>query len=374
MKFIISSSVLSKGLQSIGGVISSHNTLPILDNFLFELKGDSLTVTASDLETTMIVALPVTMSENNGNIAIPAKTLLDYLKHLPDVPVSFRINKDQQSIHMSAGENESNLTGFKGDEYPKIPALEDASSLDLNSNVLAEAISKTLFATGTDEMRPVMSGIYCQLSDSDIIFVATDAHKLVRYKRTDVKADRMLSYILPKKPMNQLRNLLSSIDTPVSIQYNDTNALFSFNNITLICRLIDGKYPNYEAVIPKENPNVIIVDRQVLLLAMKRVSVMASHSTYQVRFSVKGQELVLTSEDVDYSNSAKERLTCNYSGQAMEIGFNSRFLIEMLANIETTEVKIEMSEPNRAALIMPATSDNANEDVLMLIMPIMLNA
>jgi len=237
-----------------------------------------------------------------------------------------------------------------------------------------QAISKTVFATGNDELRPVMSGVYCQLSPEDIIFVATDAHKLVRYKRTDTKADEMSSFILPKKPLNQLKNVLISVDAPVKIRYNQTNAFFSFENIDLICRLIDGKYPNYEAVIPTENPNKLTIERVSFLNSIKRVSIFASHSTYQIKLNISGRELVLSSEDVDFSNEAKERLTCNYEGLDMEIGFNSKFLMEMLTNIDSDEVRIEMSEPNRAGILMPVDKDNKSEDILMLVMPVMLNS
>jgi DNA polymerase-3 subunit beta len=239
--------------------------------------------------------------------------------------------------------------------------------------MLAQAVNKTLFATGNDELRLVLSGVFCELSPDEITFVATDAHKLVRYRRSDAKSQDSANFILPKKPLNLLKNILSSQDVPVVIEYNKTNAFFSFNNIHLICRLIDGKYPNYEAVIPKENPNKLTIDRHALLTSIKRVSIFANQSTHQIRFKVSGKELVLSAEDIDFSNEAKERLTCSYEGDDLEIGFNSKFLLEMLSNIETDEVRLEMSAPNRAGILYPVNSENKAEDILMLVMPVMLN-
>lgn len=373
MKFIISSSLLLKNLQAVIGVINSNNTLPILDDFLFELKDDSLTVTTSDLETTMNVTVKTDKSETDGSVAIPAKILLDTLKTLPDIPVSFSIDMGTLLIEISAGEGKYKLSGHRSDEYPRTPPLEDATSLKLNSDVLAKAVNKTLFATGNDELRLVLSGVFCQLSPDDIIFVATDAHKLVRYTRTDAKAQSSAAFILPKKPLNLLKNILSSQETEVTVEYNRTNAFFAFNNVNLICRLIDGKYPNYDAVIPKDNPNHLIIDRVALLNSIRRVSIFANQSTHQVRFKITGKELLLTAEDVDFSNEAKERLTCSYEGEDMEIGFNSKFLLEMLGNIDSDDVRLEMSGPSRAGILLPANNENKDEDILMLVMPVMLN-
>jgi DNA polymerase-3 subunit beta len=373
MKFIISSSLLLKNLQAVIGVINSNNTLPILDDFLFELKDDSLTVTTSDLETTMNVTVKTDKSETDGSVAIPAKILVDTLKTLPDIPVSFSIDMGSLLIEISAGEGKYKLSGHRSDEYPRTPALEDATSLKLSSDVLAKAVNKTIFATGNDELRLVLSGVFCQLSPDDIIFVATDAHKLVRYTRTDAKAQSSAAFIFPKKPLNLLKNILSSQETEVTLEYNRTNAFFAFNNLNLICRLIDGKYPNYDAVIPKDNPNHLIIDRVALLNSIRRVSIFANQSTHQVRFKITGKELLLTAEDVDFSNEAKERLTCSYEGEDMEIGFNSKFLLEMLGNIDSDDVRLEMSGPSRAGILLPANNENKDEDILMLVMPVMLN-
>ncbi|MCK9219607.1 MAG: DNA polymerase III subunit beta [Bacteroidales bacterium] len=373
MKFIISSSILLKNLQSIQGVINSNNTLPILDDFLFELKEDVLIITSSDLETTMRVNLKLDKSEEQGSVAIPAKILVDTLKTFADIPISFTIDPETLMIEISAGEGKYKLSGHKGDEYPRTPTLEETTSIHLDSKMMAQAINKTLFATGNDELRLVLSGIFCELSPEDVTFVATDAHKLVRYKRTDLKSNDSASFILPKKPMNLLKNILSGMEIPVTIEYNKTNAFFSFSNIHLICRLIDGKYPNYDAVIPKENPNILVIDRHALLTTIRRVSIFANQSTHQIRFKVTGQELLLSAEDVDFSNEARERLSCAYEGEDMEIGFNSKFLLEMLNNIDTDEIRLEMSAPNRAGILTPVNNENKEEDILMLVMPVMLN-
>jgi DNA polymerase-3 subunit beta len=373
MKFIISSSLLLKNLQSIIGVINSSNTLPILDDFLFDLKGEVLTITASDLETTISVHAKPDMAEEPGSIAIPAKILVDTLKTFADIPVSLNIDLSTLIVEISAGEGKYKLSGHNCDEYPRPPVLEQTTTMEFDSPLLAQALNKTIFATGNDELRLVLSGIYCILSPEDITFVATDAHKLVRYIRTDVHASQSAAFILPKKPMNLLKNILTGQNVKVTLEYNPTNAFFSFNAYNLFCRLIDGKYPNYEAVIPKENPNKLLIDRQSLLTSIKRVSIFANQSTHQVRFRITGKELLLSAEDIDFSNEAKERLTCSYEGEDMEIGFNSKFLVEMLSNLDMDEVRIEMSTPSRAGLLLPASGTNKDEDILMLVMPVMIN-
>jgi DNA polymerase-3 subunit beta len=374
MKFIVSSTLLLKQLQAIGGVINSSNTLPILDNFLFELDKDGLIISASDLETTMTAKVAVTKAEKIGSIAIPAKILLDILKTFSDIPITFTVDsKATYSIEISAGEGKYKLTGHNADEFPKTPSMESASAIEVDFEILSSAINKTLFATGNDELRPVMSGVYCQLSDENITFYATDAHKLVRYIRADAKSKETASFILPKKPLNQLKNLLSHEEGKVKIEYNSTNAFFAFGNFNLICRLIDGKFPNCEAVIPTENPNKLTIERIPLLNSIKRVSIFSNQSTHQVRFKISGKELTLSAEDLDFSNEAKERLTCQYEGDDIEIGFNSKFVLEMLNIIDTNEVCLEMSAPNRAGLLLPVNNDNKSEDLLMLVMPVMLN-
>ena len=372
MKFIVSTSVLLKNLQSISGVLTSSNTLPILDNFLFELTEENLRITASDLETTMTVVIPVSKATDKGIVAVPARYLIDILKTFPDVPMSFNINNETFQVELSAGDGKYKLNGFNGDVFPQSPVVENGTDISLNSLVLANAINKTLFATGNDDMRIVMTGVFCQLSDKDITFVATDAHKLVRYRRTDTKASESSMFVLPKKPLNLIKNILGAIDVPVKIEYNNTNVLFEFENILMVCRLIDGKYPNYEAVIPANNNKKLTINRQQIVTSIKRVSIFSNQLTRQIRFSISGQELMLTAEDAELSNEAKERLSCNYSGEDLEIGFNSKFILEMITNLDSEEICIEMSAPNRAALIFPVNKEEG-EEILMLVMPVMLN-
>lgn len=372
MNFIVSSIQLLKSLQSISGVLNSSNTLPILDDFLFELKEDFLIITASDLETTVTVNVQLSRAEESGSIAIPAKILLETLKTFPDVPLQFTVDPEAQVVEISTGEGKYKLAGHNPEEYPRTPVMEDLVTLTIPAPVIATAISKTLFATGNDEFRQVMTGVFCQLSPEDIIFVATDAHKLVRYRRTDTKAENAASFIFPKKPLNQLKGLLAHLESDVTVDYNQTNASFSFENIHLVCRLIDGRYPNYEAVIPKVNPNRLTLERVLFLSSLRRVAIFANQSTHQVRLKISGQELVLSAEDIDFANEAKERLNCHYEGEDMEIGFNSKFLLEMVMNLDTDEILLEMSEPNRAGILSPMNNENKDEDILMLVMPVML--
>lgn len=372
MKFIVSSSALLKQLQALSGVINSTNSLPILDNFLFEIEKGQLTISASDLETTMTTIVSIE-SKDTGVIAIPAKLLIDTLKTFPEQPLTFTIDEKKFSIEISSDFGKYKLTGQDSDEFPKIPTIMSASSIEVDASILLEAINKTIFATGNDELRPVMTGVYCQLSSDGLIFVSTDAHKLVRYRRNDAKSKAAASFILPKKPLNLLKNILPTVVEKVKIEYNNTNAFFSFIGTTIICRLIDGKYPNYEAVIPSSNPNKLTIDRMTFLNSIRRVSIFSNKTTHQVRLKVAGSELSISAEDLDYANEANERLTCQYVGEDMEIGFNSRFILEMLNNINSESITLEMSAPNRAGILLPTEHDNKKEDTLMLVMPVMLN-
>ena len=313
MKFIVSSNYLLKQLQVLGGVINNSNTLPILDNFLFELEHSKLTVSASDLETTMASTLEVE-SESEGSVAIPAKLLLETLKTFPEQPLTFVI-EDNNTIEISSNHGKYALAYASADEFPKAISLDKASTTVISADILATAISKTIFATGNDDLRPVMSGVFFQFSTESLTFVATDAHKLVKYSRTDVKADETAEFIMPKKPLNLLKGILAGSDDTVSIEYNDSNAKFSFENSVLICRLIDGKYPNYEAVIPKENPNHLTISRNQFLNSVRRVSIFSNKTTHQIRLKIAGAELNISAEDIDYSNKAEERLTCDYQGR-----------------------------------------------------------
>ena len=370
MKFIVSSSQLLKQLQVLGGVINSNNTLPILDNFLFEISENQLKVSASDLETTMSSVVDVE-SDSNGAIAISARLLLDTLKTFPDQPLTFK-TEGSNTIEISSDQGKYDMAYFNGDEFPKAVSLPSPSSTVIPSNILATAISKTIFAAGNDDLRPVMSGVFFQFSSESLTFVATDAHKLVKYTRTDVTADKTAEFIMPKKPLNLLKGVLGG-EEDVIIEYNDANAKFTFENFVLICRLIDGKYPNYEAVIPKENPNKLTVDRASFQNSVRRVSIFSSKTTHQIRLKMAGTELNISAEDLDFSNKADERLSCDYQGDDMQIGFNSRFLSEMLSNLTSSEVLIEMSLPNRAGILTPIDGTDEGEKITMLVMPVMLN-
>ncbi len=371
MKFIVSSTYLLKQLQVLGGVINNSNTLPILDNFLFDLQKNKLTVSASDLETTMSSEL-VVESDNAGQIAVPARLLLETLKTFPEQPLTFVV-EDNNTVELSSNHGKYALAYADGAEFPKSVELANPSSTKIVGDILATAIHKTIFATGNDDLRPVMSGVFFQFSPENLTFVATDAHKLVKYSRTDVSASQVAEFIMPKKPLNLLKGILTGSEENVTIEYNDSNAKFSFDKSELICRLIDGKYPNYEAVIPKENPNKLSIARNLLLSSVRRVSIFSNKTTHQIRLKIAGAELNISAEDLDYSNRAEERLTCSYKGDDMQIGFNSRFLIEMLSNLNSDEVSLEMSLPNRAGILTPSDGLDDGENVTMLVMPVMLN-
>ncbi len=371
MKFIVSSGELLRQLQELGGVISSSNTLPILDNFLFDLNNSTLIVSSSDLETTMSAPLSVE-SDSIGLVAIPARLLLDILKTFPEQPLTFVV-EDNHTIEISSSQGKYALAYADGAEFPKTLELENPSSTVLSGDLLATAISNTIFAAGSDDLRPVMSGVFFQFSTEGLTFVATDAHKLVKYERHDVKAEHTAEFIMPKKPLNLLKGMLTGNDSEVVVTYNDSNAKFTFDNKTLICRLIDGKYPNFEAVIPKENPNKLTIPRTQLLSSVKRVSIFSNKTTHQIRLKIAGAELNISAEDIDFSNKAEERLTCDYQGDDIQIGFNSRFLSEMLTNMTSSEVLLSMSLPNRAGILTPTNGLEEGEAITMLVMPVMLN-
>lgn len=372
MKFIVSSGTLLKQLQIVGGVLNNNNTLAILDNFLFTLEGNKLSITASDLETTISASLTVE-SEDEGTVAIPARLLLDGLKALPEQPVALVTDPETNTVEMSSDYGKYSLAYLEGDEFPKLPEMEDVSTTSVPGEILATAVNKTIFAAGHDDLRPVMSGVFFQFSSNNLTFVATDAHKLVRYRRNDLHSDHTAEFIMPRKPLTILKSTLASMGDTVTITYNEVNARFEFEHIVLTCRLIDGKYPNYEAVIPEDNPNVLEIDRNIFLSSVKRVAIFSNKTTHQVRLKMAGSELHLSAEDLDFSNKAHERLNCNYQGEDMEIGFNSRFLTEMLSNLESDVIQLEMSAPNRAGIILPGDGMEEGEDILMLVMPVMLN-
>ena len=370
MKFIISSTELLKNLQILGSILNTNNTLPILDNFLFDIENNNLTITSSDLETSLSSKISIE-SSISVKVAVPAKLLIDILKSLPDQPLTFSLENNILEINSNNGKYA--LSYMNGDEFPKSIIIEDASEIIFDSNVLLNIINSTIFASGNDDLRPVMSGVFFQITSENACFVATDAHKLVKYIRNDIKSESSVEFIAPNKPLNILKSILPEKKAEVKVFYNKTNAIFSFLNFTLICRLIDGKFPNYEAVIPKENPNILEIDRNQLLNSTKRASIFSSKTTNQVKFEIKGNLLQISAEDLDFNNKAEETLECNYNGEDITIGFNSRFIIEMLNNLSSELVKVELSSPNRAGLISPINQNDENNQITMLVMPIMLS-
>lgn len=376
MKFVISSIDLLNHLQGLSRVISSKNTLPILDNFLFKLDGKTLEITASDLETTMVTTMELENSDGSGSIAIPAKLITDSLKEFPDQPLTFTINTDTYGVTISSENGQFSVVGQHGEDFPQLPKIkpERSVSLKLSSSSLISGITSTLFATADDELRPVMNGIFMELSPSDITFVASDAHKLVRYKRTDVKAEAGASFILPKKPASLLKNMLSKGNEQVNIEFDDKNAYFSAGSYQVVCRLVEGNYPSYNSVIPANNPNKLLIDRIKLLNTVRRVSVFSNQASNLIRLSLKGNRLTVSAQDIDFATSAVEDLACQYNGDELEIGFKSTFMVEILSNIQSSDVSIELSDASRAGLFIPFNKENENEDVLMLLMPMMINA
>ena len=371
MNFIVSSTQLQRQLQTLSGVLNTSNTLPILDHVLFELAPQQLKITATDLETTISATIQVE-STSEGKLAVPARLLLDTVKTFPEQPLTFS-QADNNTLEISSEQGKYALAYANADEYPQAAEVVDASSLSIQGDTLATAINNTIFASGNDDLRPVMSGVFFQLSSSGMTFVATDAHKLVKYERTDVVAPETAEFIMPKKPLNLLKSVLVGSEEEVTVNYNNSNVQFSFDDTVVICRLIDGKYPNYEAVIPKENPNVMSINRMQLLNTVKRVSIFSNKTTHQIRLRIAGAELHISAEDIDYSNKAEERLTCSFQGDDMQIGFNARFLTEMLSNLSSDEIQLELSLPNRAGIITPVDGLDEGEQVTMLVMPVMLN-
>lgn len=371
MKFIVNSNYLLKQLSNINGVITTNPVVPILENFLFEIDKTKLTVTASDLQTSMITEINVE-SKEKGNIAVPARILLDTLKNLPDQPVTFSIDESTYSIEISSDNGRYKLSGENATDFPKVPAVSHDFSANVSTEVLGRAINNTIFATSSDELRPAMTGVYVNLGEKNTTFVATDGHRLVRYRRTDVKSENGNAIIIPRKALNLLKATLPTENSDVSIDFNMSNAFFKFGNIKMICRLIDERFPDFENVIPSQSTIKMTISRTDFLGSLKRISIYANKTTHQVRLKITGSELQVSAEDLDFSNEANERLSCEHEGEDIEIGFNAKFLIEMLTNITTEQIRLNMSAPNKAGVILPADKDK-NEDMLMLVMPVMLN-
>ena len=375
MKFVVSSSALLGLLQTTNKVISSKNTLPILDYFLFDLKEGVLKITASDLETTLVGTLAVENVEREGLIAVPVKLMLDSLKEFSEQPLTIEANESTWEIVVSWKSGKLTLPGTSGLSYPNLPELnaETKQSLALDVDTLMVGINKTIFATADDELRPVMNGVYINLEPQSVTFVATDAHKLVKYA-SETAAEATASFILPKKPANLLRGLLPKEDGEITVEFDDKNVLFRLKNQVLICRLIEGNYPNYNAVIPANNPNKVFVDRLELLNAIRRVAVCSNQSTNLIKLDISKGTINLTAQDLDFSVSAQESLLCDYEGEDIVIGFKSTFLIEILSNIETTTVLVELADSTRAGVFKPVYDQQPSNETQMLLMPMMINA
>ena len=373
MRFIVSSTVLSAHLQAISRVINSKNALPILDCFLFELQDGTLSVTVSDSETTMVTSLEVVESDADGRFAVVARTLLDALKEIPEQPLTFEVDLDTLEMTVQYQNGKYNLVGQNADEFPTPVVLgENAVHVEMEASVLLNGINRSLFATGDDELRRVMNGIYFDITSEDITMVASDGRKLVRCKTLAAHGDERAAFILPKKPANLMKNLLSKEQGEVRIEFDDRNASFTLENYRMVCRLIEGRYPNYNLVIPKNNPNKIIVDRMSLIGALKRVSVFSSQASSLIKLRMEQDCLVVSAQDIDFSTSAEEKMVCQYGGAPMSIGFNSSFLLDILNNISADEVCIELADPSRAGVVVPVEQED-KEDLLMLLMPVMLN-
>jgi DNA polymerase-3 subunit beta len=374
MKFVVSSTELLSHLQAISRVISSKSTLPILDNFLFELKERKLTLTASDLEVTMVTSIELDSTDGDGIVALPSKILLEALKKFPEQPLNFEINMDSLAVDIVTEKGKFSIVGQNGDDFPSIPELnvDAASSLQVPISLLHTGIVKTIFATANDELRPVMNGILVELSPENLTFVASDSHKLVRYQRKDAKADFTASFILPQKPAGLLKNVLAKGDGDVAIQFDDKNAFFTLPNYKLVCRLVEGNYPSYNAVIPQNNPNKVIVDRVELYNTLGRVSLFSNQASNLVKLNLSSNEMTVSAQDIDFSISAFERLGCQYEGDEMEIGFKSAFLADILDNMSSPDIVVQLSDPSRAGLFFPL-ENGEDEDELMLLMPMMIN-
>ena len=373
MKFIVSSTALSSHLQAVSRVINSKNALPILDCFLFELKDGTLSIKVSDSETTMSTSVEVNESDVDGRFAIVAKTLLDALKELPEQPLTFEVNTSTLAITVYYQNGKYSLIGQNADEFPQPPALsESAVRVEIDAQVLLNGINRAVFATADDELRPVMNGVYFDITTEDITLVASDGHKLVRCKTYAAQGNERAAFILPKKPALLMKSILSKEQGGVSIAFDERNAVFTLENYQMVCRLIEGRYPNYNSVIPQNNPFKVTVDRQLMVSAFRRVSVFSSQASSLIKLRMSENQIVISAQDIDFSTSAEETLTCQYAGTPMSIGFKSTFLIDILNNISSEEVVIELADPSRAGVIIPM-EQGEKEDLLMLLMPMMLN-
>ncbi|MEG2150078.1 MAG: DNA polymerase III subunit beta [Bacteroidaceae bacterium] len=373
MKFIVSSTALFSHLQAISRVINSKNSLPILDCFLFQIEDGTLSLTASDNETTMVTSLEVQESDGDCRFAILSKTILDALKEIPEQPLSFDINKETLEILVQYQNGKYSVVGQNADEFPEAATLgESAVKVEMAADVLMNGINRALFATADDELRPVMNGIYFDITTEDITMVASDGHKLVRNKTLAAKGNERAAFILPKKPATLLKSLLPKEQGTVTMEFDDRNAVFTLENYRMVCRLIEGRYPNYNSVIPQNNPHKATIDRLLLISALRRVSVFSSQASSLIKIRMQENQMTISAQDIDFSTSAEESLTCQYQGNPMSIGFKATFLIEILNNFSATEITIELADPSRAGIIVPVEQEE-KENLLMLLMPMMLN-
>ena len=373
MKFIVSSTGLFSHLQAISRVINSKNSLPILDCFLLELTDGTLSITASDSETTLVTSIEVVESDGDGQFAVSSKTILDALKEIPEQPLTFVVNPENYEILVQYQNGKYSLMGQNADEYPQTPRLGDnAVNVTMEAPVMLNGINRALFATADDELRPVMNGIYFDITTEDITFVASDGHKLVRNKTYKARGNEKAAFILPKKPASLLKNLLPKEQGDVQIGFDDRNAIFTLENYSMTCRLIEGRYPNYNSVIPQNNPHKATIDRAAFMSALKRVSVFSSAASSLIKLHLDFNRIQISGQDIDFSTSAEETLMCQYEGNPMSIGLKSTFLIDILNNISSQEVIMELADPSRAGVILPVDQED-EEDLLMLLMPMMLN-
>ena len=373
MKFVVSSTSLSSHLQVVSRVIASKNTIPVLDCFLFELQGNLLKITAADSETRMITSVEVREVEGEGVFAILSKNLLESLKELPDQPITFDIDDATLEMFIYYENGKYNFIGQNGDEYPRAkPLKDDATKLEISAENLLSGISRTLFATAEDELRPIMNGILFDISETDITFVASDGHKLVRFKNFSAKGNEKASLILPKKPANLLKTVLPKETGNVTISFDENNAYITMEHLMIISRLIEGRYPNYNGVIPKDNPFKITIDRLLFVNALKRVSVFSNPGSSLIKLQLLPNSIFISAQDIDFSTSAEETVACVYEGEEISIGFKGTYLIEILSNIPSSEVILQLADPSRAGLMLPVENET-DEDLLMLLMPMMLN-
>ncbi len=371
MKFIVAAPELLEHLTRVSGAIVSKPVLPILDNFLFDIKGGNLTISTTDLETSMSTSLKVE-SKDDILVAIPSKLLIETVKMLNDQPITFTVNEDTYGIELSTSYGRYKLAGQSGTDFPKVPEIDSENSFAMPSNVLLRCISKTIFATGNDDLRLNLTGVFVELSPESVNFVATDANRLVKLTRTDIKPGLEHNFILPKKALNLLKSSLTNDVTPIQIDFNKSNVFFTTDSLKLSCRLIDEKYPDYKAVIPQDNNNIVGINRIDFLETVKRVANFSNKTTHQIRIKITGNELAASAEDIELANEANEKRSCEYDGEDIEIGFNSKFLLELLSNVDHDSVKLKLSTPNRAGLLLPQENE-ADEEVVMLVMPMMLN-